>query len=112
MSETFTVAPMTMGDAEITITIEAVGGHTKGRAYAHNAWHYIVRFAGKSVISGKDLHSNATAATAAKMAHSLASFLSADAEEGSLSQYKDDARAFLEAEGERLGYWASENEEA
>lgn len=100
----------------IVIAISAHGGGTPGESYAHNGWDYAVYSNGTEVINGDDL-SSGSPATHARMAVTLATFLSADAEaiaspreSGERSQYDAEALAFLESEGERLGNWAAEQE--
>lgn len=107
----FTVPKLTEDDPEVTISIEAFGGGTPGKAYAGNDWFYEVRMDGEFIMDGGDLH-HALPATAEDMARVLADFLSADAESpGALEGYDDAERAFLESQGERLGMWANERNE-
>lgn len=111
---TIDVPELISGDPKVTIEISAVGGGTVGQFYAGNRWEYAVRCDGEVVITGDDLHSApALASTHAEMAVVLAGFLGAFAESKSeLAEMCWQARAFLEAEGERLSVWNADAEEA
>jgi hypothetical protein len=104
----------------VIIAISAHGGGTVGESYSDNGWDYSVYADGTEIIAGSDLRSGGMPATHEAMARTLAAFLSADAESlayvarngycedaGRLDVYGDDARAFLETEGERLGLFAA-----
>jgi hypothetical protein len=103
-------------DPNIFIRISAHGGGTVGESYAGNGWTYSVEVNGSALITGDDLRSNATPATHAQMAATLANFLSAAGESLSLrgdrSEYRDEyltrQREFLAAEYERLGMFATD----
>jgi len=112
-------------DPTVTIRVSAHGGGTAGQAYAHNGWAYAVEVNGETLIAGDDLRTNATPATHAGMAATLANFLAAAGESlhyhdqrGSESEYAAEydrpARDFLTAEYERLsmfGYAADNHAE-
>ena len=101
-------------DPSVTIHLSAHGGGTVGQAYAHNGWTYAVVVDGTEIITGDDLRTNATPATHAGMAATLANFLAAAGESlhyhdqrGTESDYADEypagpVRDFLTAEYERL----------
>jgi hypothetical protein len=103
-------------DPNIIIRISAHGGGTVGEAYAHNGWTYSVEVAGTEVITGDDIRSNATPATHAGMARTLAGFLSAAGESLRYSgdrseyaaEYSGSAREFLGSEYERLAMFSDE----
>jgi hypothetical protein len=108
-------------DPNIIIRISAHGGGTVGRAYAHNGWTYSVEVAGAELITGDDIRSNATPATHAGMARTLANFLAAAGESlhyhdqrGSESEYAETydrpAQNFLTAEYERLSAFGADAE--
>lgn len=109
-------------DPEIIIWISAAGGGTVGESYAGNDWHYGVTFNDAMLIKGSDIRSNATPASHADMARTLAGFLSADGEsfwshdhitrDGSENsehggRYSARVREILAAEHERLSSFAA-----
>jgi hypothetical protein len=104
-------------DPLIIIWISAAGGGTVGEAYAHNTWYYSVTVNGAEIITGDDLHTNATPAAHEEMARTLAGFLSAAGESlhhadqrGTESEYTGTydrpAQDFLTAEYERLNMFS------